>query len=65
MDSTRRWSELIWEHNVLPYIEERLHGEHDRLGKFELDALRREGADGNERDGSNDGQAGGHDDAAS
>ena len=57
--------ELIWEHNVLPYIEERLHGEHDRLGKFELDALRREGADGNERDGSNDGQAGGHDDAAS
>ena len=57
--------ELIWEHNVLPYIEERLHGEHDRLGKFELDALRREDAERKEGDGSNDGQAGGHGDAAS
>ena len=56
---------LIWEHNVLPYIEERLHGERDRLDKFKLDALRREGTEGNEGDGSNDGQAGGHDDAAS
>ena len=24
---------LIWEHNVLPCIEEHLHGEHDRLGE--------------------------------
>ena len=57
--------DLIWEHNVLPYIEERLHGERDRLDQFKLDALRREGAEGNEGDGSSDGQAGDHDDAAS
>ena len=30
----------IWKHDVLPYIEERLFGEQDRLGEFELDALR-------------------------
>ena len=33
---------LIWEHNVRPYIEEHLYGEHDRLGEFDLDTLRRE-----------------------
>ena len=33
---------LIWEHNVLPYVEERLYGEHDRLDEFRLDKLRRE-----------------------
>ena len=33
---------LIWEHNVLPYIEEQLYGEHDRLDEFKLDRLRRE-----------------------
>ena len=32
----------IWEHAVLPYIEERLFGEPGRLGEFELDALRRQ-----------------------
>ena len=31
---------LIWKHNVLPYIEERLAGEHDRLRDFDLDRLR-------------------------
>ena len=52
---------LIWEHNVLPYIEEHLYGEHERLAAFELDALRREdvgagtagtedGSDGEEAD---------------
>ena len=35
---------LIWEYNVLPYIEERLYGEGDRLGEFGLDALLRETA---------------------
>ena len=30
----------IWKHNVLPYVEERLAGEHDRLGDFDLDRLR-------------------------
>ena len=33
----------IWEHAVLPYIEERLFGEPGRLREFELDALRRQG----------------------
>ena len=31
---------LIWEHNVLPYIEEQLYGERDRLDEFNLDRLR-------------------------
>ena len=34
--------DLIWEHNVLPYVEEHLYGEHDRLGDFDLDRLRQE-----------------------
>ena len=34
--------EMIWEHNVLPYIEERLFGQSDRLKEFDLDRLRRE-----------------------
>ena len=33
---------LIWRHNVRPYIEEHLYGEHDRLDEFDLDTLRRE-----------------------
>ena len=32
----------IWEHNVLPYIEERLFGQSDRLKEFDLDTLRSE-----------------------
>ena len=32
--------ERIWKHSVLPYIEERLFGESDRLGEFDLDKLR-------------------------
>ena len=35
-DAVRR----IWKHNVLPYVEERLAGEHDRLDDFDLDRLR-------------------------
>ena len=35
-DAVRR----IWKHNVLPYVEERLAGEHDRLADFDLDRLR-------------------------
>ena len=30
----------IWKHNVLPYLEEHLAGEHDRLADFDLDRLR-------------------------
>ena len=29
----------IWKHSVLPYVEERLFGEADRLGEFDLDKL--------------------------
>ena len=32
---------LIWEHNVLPYIEEQLYGEHSRMDEFDLKKLRR------------------------
>ena len=30
---------LVWQHSVLPYIEERLFGERDRLDGFDLDSL--------------------------
>ena len=33
---------MIWEHNVLPYVEERLFGQEDRLKEFNLDRLRNE-----------------------
>ena len=29
--------ERIWKHSVLPYVEERLFGEGDRLGQFDLE----------------------------
>ena len=45
----------IWEHNILPYIEERLHGEHERLQEFALDELRSRDAGENEEDGGDDG----------
>ena len=52
--------ERIWKHSVLPYIEERLFGEGDRLGEFDLDRLHepanaelREDAD-DVHEGSND-----------
>ena len=32
----------IWKHSVLPYIQERLFGDEERAGDFELDGLRRE-----------------------
>ena len=31
---------LVWEHNVKPYIAERLHGQRERLGEFDLERLR-------------------------
>ena len=34
----------IWEHDVLPYIEEQLYGQPDRLAEFALDTLRGEAA---------------------
>jgi len=50
---------LIWQHSVLPYIEERLFGQDDRLIQFKLDTLRQEVAQEEES------QADGGDDAAS
>ena len=44
----------IWEHNVLPYIEERLYGEHERLQEFALDRLGPKGG-GDVEDGSEGG----------
>lgn len=41
-DLTEEKIELIWEHNVRPYIEEQLYGQHDRLAEFDLNRLRRE-----------------------
>ena len=38
----------IWQHGVLPYIEERLFGQDDRLGEFDLGSLRRETTRGGE-----------------
>ena len=33
---------MIWEHNVRPYVEEHLYGEHERIAEFDLDRLRGE-----------------------
>ena len=46
--------ELIWEHNVLPYIEERLFGESERLADFDLSKLRSEGDNGDRGSGDLD-----------
>ena len=48
--------ELIWTHSVMPYIEERLFGQDDRLGEFDLDRLR---GIGQENSGGGEGQADG------
>ncbi len=34
--------QMIWEHNVLPYVEERLFGQEDRLAEFGLGRIRKE-----------------------
>ena len=54
---------LIWEHNVLPYIEERLYGEHGRLSEFQLDKLRHDGGSQSAEDESRDGEGDLSDDA--
>ncbi len=45
---------LIWEHNVLPYVEEHLYGETDRLDEFKLDRLRRQGTSDNADEDASD-----------
>ena len=49
--------ERIWKHAVLPYVEEHLFGQRDRLGEFTLDALRRTPA----QSGGEPGNGGGND----
>ena len=46
---------LTWEHNVLPYIEERLFGEPERLADFDLDKLLAEASgEADQTDGPSD-----------
>ena len=54
----------IWQHSVLPYIEERLFGQDDRLSQFKLDTLRQEVAQEEESqaDGGDDAATGDQDD---
>ena len=40
----------IWEHNVLPYVEEHLYGQTDRLDEFGFDKLRGKSDSGGESD---------------
>ncbi len=42
--------ERIWKHSVRPYVEERLFGEGDRIGEFDLQRLMNEGAPGDASD---------------
>ena len=62
-------AERIWKYDVLPYIEERLYGEHDRLGEFGFDVLRKEARSGGEGENAaeqqGDGEAGDADGGAS
>jgi MoxR-like ATPase len=37
---TDEWLATIWEHSILPYIEEHFFGEEDRVAEFTLDRLR-------------------------
>ncbi len=39
-DLTEQWVSIIWEHAVIPYLEEQFIGEEDRLDNFTLDKLR-------------------------
>ena len=44
------WVKLIWEHSVLPYIEERRFGGEEVAKEFDLDRLRPEAGHGGEAD---------------
>ena len=71
LELTEERARRIWRHEVLPYIEERLYGERDRLGEFDFDTLRREarsGGEGGNEEPQDEGdavdEAGGEDDAS-
>lgn len=38
---TEPWVEMIWQHSILPFVEEHFFGEPDRLREFDLERLRR------------------------
>ena len=48
------WVRMTWEHNVLPYIEERFFGDQERLKQFDLKALRKNAAHNARKDNGND-----------
>ena len=59
---------MIWEHNVLPYVEEHLYGQTDGLAQFDFDRLRGRSDSGGESDepgenGAAEESAAGSDDA--
>lgn len=61
-------AKLIWEHNVLPYVEEHLYGQTDGLAQFDFDRLRGRSDSGGELDepgenGADEESAAGSDDA--
>ena len=39
-DLDDEWVKRIWKHSILPYVEEQLFGETERVKEFELDTLR-------------------------
>ncbi len=39
-DLTEEWVGLIWEHSILPYLEERFFGSREELQRYELSELR-------------------------
>ena len=57
--------ERIWKHGVMPYVEEQLVGQPDRLKDFELDALEGRSGGGEDDDGPVDNAAGLADDQES
>ena len=52
---------LIWEHNVRPYIAERLFGQRERLAEFDLDRLRNARANDPANDARTEDSTGPHD----
>ena len=56
--------ERIWTHSVLPYIEERLFGDDDRIAEFDLDELRRTATFDSQPNSDADGEDGAQSDEA-
>lgn len=40
-DLDDEWVDLIWQHSVIPYLEEHFFGDPDELGRFQIAALRK------------------------